>query len=82
MTDRNPAKILMSFLPGNHHLADLMIVALEAEGYHLCRLDGGVHEGSCPTCGCEPVSVGQQSVVKDQGGSGDPVWPGNLAGDD
>lgn len=29
--------------------------ALAAAGFHICRLDGGVHDGACPTCGCEPV---------------------------
>lgn len=54
---KKPTEILKTFLPGNQHLAELMIGALKAEGYHLCRLDGGVHAGSCPTCGCEPIGA-------------------------
>lgn len=23
------------------------------EGRFICKLDGGVHTGQCPTCGCE-----------------------------
>ncbi len=57
--DRKPAQILMAFMRGNHHVADLMLTALLAEGYHLCRLDGGVHTGSCPTCGCAPVQTSE-----------------------
>lgn len=27
---------------------------LEEAGFIICRMGGGVHTGSCPTCGCEP----------------------------
>lgn len=29
---------------------------LAADNYVICRMPSGVHEGSCPTCGCEAVA--------------------------
>lgn len=35
--------------------ADVVIEQLLAAGYYIVRMPGGVHEGTCPTCGCEPT---------------------------
>jgi hypothetical protein len=28
---------------------------LAAIGYFICQMSGGVHSGTCPTCGCRPL---------------------------
>lgn len=35
---------------------DGILLALKEAGYVICRMDGGVHTGTCPTCGCKPVT--------------------------
>lgn len=41
--------------------AGLVMKALNDAGFFICRMDGGVHQGTCPTCGCAPVSVGESA---------------------
>lgn len=37
----------------------MLEVELERHGYFICKMPGGVHTGHCPTCGCEPIALGQ-----------------------
>lgn len=41
-------------------LPGLLTAALSSAreaGIVLCNMSGGLHEGTCPTCGCEPLPV-------------------------
>lgn len=46
----------------SRYSAQRLLETLEAKGYYICRMDGGVHTGSCPTCGCAPCAIGETVI--------------------
>lgn len=39
----------------------------ERAGVYLCRMPGGIHGGSCPTCGCEVIAADDPPTEPDSG---------------